>query len=79
MPGNLRKEASARSDDNDIDSAELLNRRVRELRHSCNGFFRIALIVQGHKVVEILDFVPALGKPRGANHHLFSLGHDSGI
>ena len=75
----LRKETAARADNDNVDRAELLNRRVRQLCHCGYRVFGVALVVERHEVVQAFDLMAALRETRSANHHLLSRRNNFGI
>ena len=75
----LRQEAPTRADNDNVDRAELLNRRVRQLCHCSHRVLGVALVIECHEVVQAFDLVAALRETRSANHHLLSRRNNFGI
>ena len=75
----LRQEAPARANNDNVDRAELLNRRVWQLCHCGHRVLGVALVIERHEVVQAFDLMAALRETRSANHHLLSRRNNFGI
>jgi hypothetical protein len=71
VAGDLRQKSAAGPHHYDIDYPKFLQGGVRQVDHALFGFVGAIGFVQCHKIVQIFDFVAALGQSGRADHHFF--------